>query len=255
MKSLTLMKALVFSLLLTPFLSANAENDADPSVICFSAINSNPDLKILQNKIALVDQRAQTLEMLANEKKPNKAEKIAISLWVDETEKCKQVGDDWRARNMPAPIVSLIDQSFAWLKPTAADLYGGKITFGEFAKARTAQFTKFTADLSEIVQKLKTAKMEQQDKDAKDDEKHAAERAENEKTRRSVYEQQQAQLRAQAEQARMQDDQARRNAALMFLSNQPRPYQIPIQQMPQMGSPSINTNCYTMGNQTNCTSR
>lgn len=56
--------------------------------------------------------------------------------------------------------------------------------------------------------------------------------------------------RAQAE------EQARRNAALQYLLNQPRPtpipsaqpYQIPIQ-------PSVTTNCYRFGSQTTCTSR
>ena len=242
--------------------SLGEEVPQDPSGPCFAAIADKPELQILKGKV-VIGGGSPTLEMLASTKKPTKAEKVAISAWVATAEECMRMGESWRAQNYPASVNSMMGQRVVSAKALIADLYAGKISYGAYAKTWSADDAKYKVELNDLVQKLLAERKAQQEKQAQDDQRRQQDEQKRQQEladRNQTIEQQNALIRAQTEQAQAQQETARRQQALQALQNMQR--QQAIQQQQQidifrsgMSRPQVQTNCYTYGSNTNCTSR
>jgi flagellar biosynthesis GTPase FlhF len=186
---------------------------------------------------------------LANQSKATAKEKTALSILVSELDRCTELGADWRKQNYPASINGYGNTYQSFLRSAMAELYAGKLTFGDFAKARDRELTELLNKVSQEVQQIqaqRAGEKRQQEQAA-----NAAEEQRRAAVRRS-FEQAEAQRRYEEQQA-MQADESRRQAALQYLFNQrqAQPYQVQPYQMPVPKT----TNCSTYGNQTNCTTR
>jgi hypothetical protein len=206
---------------------------ADPSAECFNALESNPELQILKGKVALGNVSGQTLEILANDKKPSPAEKSALAKWDSSRQPCIQQSLEWGHSHYAPNVAVIRERLVSQFKSNLADLYAGKITYGQFAKARQANVD---------IAKAEAVNLDQQNQNTN---------AQNQ--------QRQQQLNQQAQQAEAQN-QAQRNALAtqMILNN--KPYQAPFVPMtPNLQAPNLgnsaptNTNCRMIGNTMNCT--
>ncbi|QWD04987.1 hypothetical protein G6720_06045 [Polynucleobacter paneuropaeus] len=227
---------LISSLVLSYSVQAEEPN---PSGGCFSALETNPELQTINNKVSLSGASGQTLEMLSNDKKPTPIERVALAKWDAYRQPCIKIDQEWSQANLPANINVIRERLTNSFKALLADLYSGKISYGQFAKTR-----QLNAD---------TAKRD------------AVNVNEQNKSAIALEQQRQQQLNQQAAQAEAQ--QRSQNNALatqMILNNKPyqapTPYQAPAPyQMPPLQAPTpirapTNTNCRMVGNVMNCTS-
>ena len=228
MKSIRKLALLGFILFVPLFAFAQTN---DPSAECFSALETNPELQILKGKVALGNVSGQTLEELANDKKPTPAEKSALVKWDSLRQPCIKQSLEWSNAHFAPNVVVIIDRLGGQFKSLLADLYSGKMTYGQFAKARQANADNAKAEMVNTNQQNQNVSTQNQ--------------------------QRQQQLNQQAQQAEAQN-QAQRNALAtqMILNN--KPYQAPAPyQMPQLQTPNapVNTNCRMIGNTMNCTTQ
>jgi len=223
------MKKLMITLLATFFVSSSVRADS-PVKECEAQIESQKELQILKGKVELLFSADPPLEMLANNRVPNKKEKEAIAIWVKEQKKCKQLGAEL-FKNANPEWVALINKAYSEMFFLAADLYGEKINYGAFAKGQV----KINDDLKISMASLKQ-QLRQQD-EAKQ-EAHSQQQAMEERRlqQERVYQaQQQAINRQQTEAAK---SAATTNLGLELLKmGQPH----------TLGNPSVNCTTYTRG--------
>lgn len=225
--------------------------DENPSIACISQLKDDARIQILADKIPFDITQSQPLETLANKSKPTAKEKVALSFFVAEGERCANLGAYWREKNVPPEINGLLAAYRIDAVAAIADLYAGKISYGDLAKLRAKSAAELKVRVDAVVRDLQekraSAQLGRQEAEAlrKQAETQARER-------REMNEQQQRFAQQQAEQ---QQDEARRQAAMQMLMNQrpSRPYQIQPYQMPIQRSQT--TNCEVLGNQMNCTTR
>ena len=101
---------------------------------CEKQIVENKGLQMLKGKLDLLNAANQPIEILANNKKPTAKEKAAIALWVEEQKRCSTPGIEYQKSQSPE-VGAIFDKAYADLFISAADLYQGQITYGDFAKA------------------------------------------------------------------------------------------------------------------------
>jgi hypothetical protein len=95
------------------------------------------EFSILADKLALATSSQQTFGMLSNTSKPSAAEKMAIAEWAKSGQDCFSMTSEWRKQyNFPPTLAAVQDTSFSSFLNLTADLYNGKLTYGEYAKAR-----------------------------------------------------------------------------------------------------------------------
>lgn len=119
----------------------------DPSLACIEELKSNQELQGLFKKMPVDVSKGQSLEVLANNTKPTANEKKLISIFIDALETCSNQGTGWREKNYPLSFNTLGAKHQSDFKIAASDLYGGKLTFGEFAKLRAKMMTELIANL------------------------------------------------------------------------------------------------------------
>ena len=203
----------------------------DPSMECFSALESNPELQILKGKVALGNVSGQNLEILANDKKPSPAEKSALAKWDSSRQPCIQQSLEWSHSHYAPNVAVILERLISQFKSNLADLYAGKITYGQFAKARQANADNAKAEAVNLDQQNQNANAQNQ--------------------------QRQQELNQQAQQADAQNQIQKQALANQFIMNN-KPYQVPMPQavtpyqMPQLQAPK-STNCQKIGNSINCT--
>lgn len=222
----------VYALLMLSSVALAGEGES-----CFALSARNDAYAPLSKKLALVNPNMPTVEMLTNAAKPSKSEKKLIGLWLLELEECMKNNPDYSMSDQPPHIANLFNSQNLDFFATTSDLYAGKLTYGDYARARARSSSEFLSKLQEILQS------EQAKNDAAAAQK-AAEAERKEMLARQEYERYVQQQQAQ--------ENAKRQAALQYLANQPKPYQLP--QPYQMPVPQ-RTNCTTFGNVTNCTTR
>ena len=228
MKSIRKLALLGFVLFVPLFAFAQA---ADPSAECFNALESNPELQILKGKVALGNVSGQSLEILANDKKPSPAEKSALAKWDSSRQPCIQQSLEWSHSHYAPNVAVILERLISQFKSNLADLYAGKITYGQFAKARQANADNAKAEAVNLDQQNQNANAQNQ--------------------------QRQQELNQQAQQADAQNQIQRQALANQFIMNN-KPYQVPMPQavtpyqMPQLQTPK-STNCQKIGNSINCT--
>lgn len=120
----------------------------DPTEACLSNLPSQKELQVLKGKVVL-GVEPQSLEILSNTKKPNQLEKNALLALDRLIDQCKSQGKDWRVRNYPSSLNSIIDSTFfSNYKFLLSDLYAGKLTYGDFARKRQELGTEFNIAIS-----------------------------------------------------------------------------------------------------------
>ena len=248
----------IFALLATSQTSL-AEENADPSMACFASIESKPELKSIKSKVALSDVRKQNIEMLANDKKPTKSEKAAISSWVTLVEQCVAEGSRWRQQNTQPQVNSLFVQYFSDLKSLSADLYSGKISYGKFAKERAAAGAKLIADITDINQKALVqrkaqddelrAQQEKREQQAREDQRRQQEFAAQQQQQQEIMKQQRL---AQQRQAALQQQQLQQQQQAQYQQQMQQNYQQQMQSNDEwlrntqraLSPSTTNTDCY-----------
>jgi hypothetical protein len=249
------MNKLIFALVVCGF--CNGAIAQDPSVVCTQQLGEDGRFESLFKKAPLDISKGQSLEVLANQSKATAKEKIVLSTLMSELDRCNEVGADWRKQNYPASINGYGNSYRSFLRSAIADLYSGKLTFGDFAKARDRELTELVNKINIEVQQLQAqrtdaARLQQQEATRQQEQEAKAAEAQRQTEVRIWTEKVEAQRRFAAQQE-MQAEESRRQAAMQYLLNQrqAQPYQIQPYQMPIPKT----TNCTTFGNQTNCTTR
>jgi hypothetical protein len=185
---------------------------------CEAQIVANKNFQVLKGKLDLLYSANPPIEILANAKVPSKKEKAAISLWVEEQKRCSAPGIAYH-KSRSAEIGAIYDQAYAEMYMSAADLYQGKITYGDFAKAGVRRHQEIRDRISVVVTKFLEQKAERERQEARarefEEEQKRAELAraqENERQRRNqvLMMQQQQQQQAQQQQYQQQQYQQQR---------------------------------------------
>lgn len=214
----------------------------DPSIACFGAISSNPAIEPLQGKVVLQLGSHPDLSMLANGHRPTKSEKEAIAAWVNEGERCFDLGRTYRASAYAPVIAALIDESMHTLEALVSKLYAGKLTYAEFNERRQQNDDAFRERIAAAQQTI-------QSEHARDQSNEQAQQASVEAQQRAAAAQEAAVSAQQEADAQAAQDR-RRALALQALANIRPVYTPPPPRMRQTQT----TNCYTYGQNTNCTS-
>lgn len=133
---------------------------------CEAQIVANKNLQILKGKLDLLHSANQPIEILANAKVPSRKEKAAISLWVEEQKRCSAPGIAYHKSQSPE-IGAIYEQAYTEMYISASDLYQGKITYGDFAKAGVRRHQEIRDRISVVVSKYFEQKAERERQEAR----------------------------------------------------------------------------------------
>lgn len=209
----------------TPLPSPPANIPAiDPSTVCIAEVKSKKELQILNGKIELGGSADYSLEMLANTNRPTKKEKEALSLWVSEHNKCKQMGDGWRNQNYPSAIIAILDKLYSEINFLAADLYARKISYGDFAKGQIRLYREFNANMIEAFQRIR------QQLEAENQRREALKKEQAHQQQEALTKLQQVQRQEAEDQQK--DELVKRQQALQLMQMQQIRQQQKLQSMP-----------------------
>ena len=221
----------------------------DPSVACLSEVTANSEFSILRDKIPLPRSDGPSIEMLANKKKPSKADKVALSKLAVASNDCITHGNEWRQTHWHPQAIAIFDQFVIDQRASMADLYGGSVTYGQYCKAGDAALAKFKADIGALSQRIEAERKANEEQ-----------RAAQEQQRQRENEARNAEIARQNALADAQRDQAKRAAILQFMGMQQQQQAIQYQQ--QLNAiqqaaprPAVRTNCYSTGSGMNCLSQ
>jgi hypothetical protein len=145
------MQKIILSLI-TCFICLIANAQSDPTIACAQEIENKPELQIIKDKVALLDARKQTLEMLSNNAKPTKEEKSAISKWDTYLTQCIDIGREFRKSYRSPKQVAVIEENASEHKNLTAELYAGKLSYGSYAKARADLVKKMNVAMADANQ-------------------------------------------------------------------------------------------------------
>lgn len=213
------MRIYVLAALMLLSVPVQAEELRSPGFQCSISLRDRADLKIIADKVALDTPRSQTLAMLSNNKKPRKAEREALSRWVDAQEQCRAIDADLD-RTSPPEIFEISQQYDVEVKNLIARLYGGLLTYGDFGRARAELLQQYNRDVYAIIVQINA-----------EADRQTAQRAADQKRSDEMEAQQQYQqqllLQQQAFETRQVAEQNRRAAILGAIEiMKPRPIQI-----------------------------
>jgi hypothetical protein len=193
---------------------------------------ANKNLQILKGKIDLLNAESQPLEILANNKKPTKKEQPAIALWVEEQKRCSAPGIAYH-RSQSLEVGAIFDQAYADLYISAADLYQGKITYGDFAQATVRRHQTLKGQISAVVAKFYEQQRERANQEslARQQELDRQQRVQQELlARQQEFDRQQHQ----------QQCETLRQQILAAANSGPTPYQIQQQRQQQSAAAAAN---------------
>ncbi len=126
---------------------------------CEAQIVANKSFQILKGKLDLLYTANPSIEILANSKVPSKTEKAAISLWVEEQKRCSAPGIAYYRSQSPE-VGAIYERAYTEMYISAADLYQGKISYGEFAKAGVRRHQEIRERIGVLVSKAEEARAE-----------------------------------------------------------------------------------------------
>ena len=82
---------------------------------CYQSLESQQSLSPIRNKVPLAGGKP-SLEMLANDSKPNKSEKKAIGEWEAGLSQCNELAKDWGNSNLNPQANQLLQNNFTALR-------------------------------------------------------------------------------------------------------------------------------------------
>lgn len=234
------MKKFILYVITIGILISHQKANADD---CFTKVATDSQIAPLEAKIALVSPEKTPFAMLSDASKPTKKEKQLIAAWMNKLETCIATDPDYKLEGIHPSLVAVVNEYLDKFKLASADLYAGKITYGEYAQHRLEMADSFKKGLNSATTQLSMEENQQ-------------------KQREEAQAQQDKQIEAQKEIAQQQiaaqEEAARKRAALEFLMrNQPvyTPPPVQFQPIPTLPPHQIrNTTCNTYGSTTNCTS-
>lgn len=232
----------------------------NPGVECIAAIAASNEFDAIKGKMALGSVDDQTLEILANVKKPTKTEKAQIARWVARRQSCMDASLDWYRSYFGLEIAELVSSTFKANLSIIADLYAGKLTYGDCAKQRARVDAEARERLVAIIQRLTekraAAIQQQQQQEAAIKQQEASAEAQRQQQEAAFREQRRQQEAAINEQRRQQAIQILLPLAIQEQQQQEAARQRNLQNMFPKPRPIYNTNCYTdrFGN-TSCTTQ
>jgi hypothetical protein len=220
---------------------------ADPFVKCVTELSTEPEFAEIAAKLPLVDWNHISFAMKADKTLPTPKERNEISDWFDAREVCWKRSETFHQEKYPPEIVQLAKEGKTAVDAIGVDLYNRKITFGEANKRIQELGDGITARLIPIIKQYQADIAAQKAADERRAEEQRA-RAEQQRvtnTQLAIQEQ------AIADAREAQQENLRQQRAQLFLNYmqamRPAPIQIP------QPRPVYNTNCYSYGNSTNCT--
>ena len=220
--------------------------NSDPLLACIADLAADPKFSDIADKLPLADPNRITFKMLADQSLPTPKERKEISEWFDEREDCWNSSESLYRQQWPPELFQLAKEGGDSAREIGVKLYNRRITYGTANKqiqelkdsvaARTVLIIKqYQAEIA----RQKAVAQAKADEDRKAAEQ-SAELREQAAEQRALQEQQYANAQAaQAEALRLQ-------RAQIFL-NYMRATQLPPPRS------TYNTNCYSTGNFTNCT--
>jgi len=142
--------------------------------------------------------------MLADNSRPTKAEKVLLGKAEVRAEQCFALGVDYRRQNYGDAVSSIMEQSIYAFKELGAQLYSGKISYGDFNKQRWQSDQYYNQQIAAVSQQQAT---QQQAIDLQNRREAAAERAQREAVQ-EAHDALEAQERESRRQAGIQQMQA-----------------------------------------------
>lgn len=142
--------------------------EVDPTLACLNKLGVDNRVRILASKLPFNSLAGQSLEILSNSTKATPKEKTALAFLSSETEICFSLGDEWRERNYPTEINSILLEYRLQSISELSELYTGKITYGEIAKLRmksAIEFKKKFAAATNLANERKDAEAKQREID------------------------------------------------------------------------------------------
>ena len=215
-----LIKAYLCGLVLIGVATVAVAQAPDPTDACIANLPTQKELQILKGKIDLVSGPV-SLETLSNNKKPTQNEKLAILAFDKTVEQCRELGKDWRIKNVPSTINGMVDSAFSSLKLLLAELYAGRSTYGDFAKNRQELINKLGTQITVEMQRLQQIVAAENDRKAREEEDRRQFLRQEEQRNRAFAEAEERRRQAQA-QSRAIECQATRQQILAAVNEQAR---------------------------------
>jgi hypothetical protein len=190
--------------------------------VCIVEASKRETFDRLRTKMSLTGSKDQTFSMLVDKTSVTDEEKRTIVEWMSERENCWRASMPWRGNNLPPAIRSIAERIYTEGTGLVAELYLGKLSYGEYATKRSEMAADQARQWNETADLLRAGN------------KGEAERLE--------FARQQAELERQTrfrEQVRNQPQQ--------------KPYELPMfMQAPAPLRSPATTTCETVGNQVVC---
>jgi hypothetical protein len=227
----------------------SAEQAADPFLECVISFTSEAHYSIIAAKLPLADFNHITFNMLADQSKPTPQEREDIAEWFDRRDACWKNSAEYRNFNWPMDFVQLAEQGDIGIKEIGVDLYNRKISYGEANKRLQELGNGIKAKVASLLKQYQTETAALQ--------AQAADKAERQ---RQYADQQQFQQQQYADAQARQNQALRQQRAQAFLGfmqqQQIQQQRVQQQQLQQFAPrPTYNTNCFTAGSSTNCTTQ
>lgn len=128
---------------------------------CLSAVATNPDFAPIALKTSTGRVEALTTAMLSDESFPTDQEKPVIALWADARTRCFSTFTSTLKEDLPPEVFEVQKISVDRARLLAADLYAGKLTYGQFNRTRVQQNSAAESALEQIRQ-LYAARQDQE---------------------------------------------------------------------------------------------
>lgn len=132
---------------------ADSVQDASPKdqfSSCFQELSDDPDLKPIKGKLALIPKEGHAFNILTNNSKPTKAEKVAIRAYSEKAMACMSILDA-PFNAAPSAARDAFNNSKNGMQSLLASLYVGEITYGGYARSLTDLMSREKRAIDEAV--------------------------------------------------------------------------------------------------------
>ena len=238
---------------------AQEEKQGQDSLACLDKLYDDSRTKSLAGKVLIDARKPASMELLANNSKPNAKDKVALSYAVAEWERCVDIQAEPRRKTLRPEIDQLINAYRLDLRSAFAELYGGKVSYGDLAKTRAKLDLDFNQKLYTLISTLQAkdladAKQRQEAEaqrryaEAQNQQQREAEQQRQQEARRQLDTQEaQMQLARQQAQQQQQNNNFLQNLQLLQMLNQPRSQprpNVPVNCTSTRFGATVTTNCF-----------